>query len=330
MKRRGFLGAFLAAGCSRRPADPLSTVRIGVAAPERISTLPLKLAELLGYFDDEKLTVEFDAIALGVDTAAALRAGRIDVACNQATFLMEQDRQAARVRGFVSLLRYPGYVLVAARRAAARRRIEDLNGATIGVVEEDRDSRFLLRYVLGRRNVAWESVKVARFTKPEALVDALSAGQADAGILTEPHVSRLETLVSKLTVLLDLRNAPGVTEAVGAGEYPGPVLSATDEWIADNRSVGEGLARAVRRTLLWMTSRTASQVAQRVPVEFRHADEDVYVHALVATLPAFSMSGELTADGADALARVWRYANPAAPAPLTAEEIFTGKFLDLA
>jgi NitT/TauT family transport system substrate-binding protein len=330
MKRRGFLSACLAVGCSRRPAEPLSSLRIGVAAPERLSTLPLKIAELLGYFDDEKLTVEFDVFPLGVDTAAALRAGRIDVACNQASFLLRQDEGSARVRGFLSLLRYPGYVIVASPRAVEKRRIEDLAGATIGVVEEDRDSQFLLRYILGRRNVGWDSVKAARFAKPDALVDALHAGKADAGILTEPYVSRLESLAAKLTVLLDLRNAQGVTAAVGAGEYPGPVLSATIDWIGDNRAVCERLARALRRTLLWMTSRTASQVADRVPAEFRHADEGIYVNALVTMLPAFSISGGLTPDGAEALIRVWKYANPEAPPPLAAEEIFTGEFLDLA
>lgn len=330
MKRRAFLGACLTAGCSQQSPESLVTLRIGIAAPERISALPLKMAELLGYFDDEKLTVDFDAFPLGVDTAPALRAGRIDVACNQASFLLQQEDRAARVRGFLSLLRYPGYALAASPRAGALRRVEDLSGATIAVIEEDRDSQDLLRYVLGRRSVGWESVKIARFTKPEPLVDALTSGKADAGILTEPHLSRLENIASKLILLLDLRNGQGVMEAVGASEYPGPVLSATEEWISDNRPSCEGLARALRRTLLWMSSRTASQIADRVPVEFHQPDEAVYVNALVATLPAFSMSGELTPDSAAALERVWKYANQNAPAPLTLDDIFTGEFLELA
>jgi NitT/TauT family transport system substrate-binding protein len=305
-------------------------MRIGIAAPERIATLPLKLAELLGYFDDEKLTVEFDSLPLGVDTAPALRAGRIDVACNQASLLLAQPPDAARVRAFLSLVRYPGYVLTASPQARALRRIEDLAGAKIGVLEEDRDSQLLLRYVLGRRNVGWESVELARFPKPEPLVEALGAGKVNAGLLLEPHVAQMQSRHPKTARLLDLRNGPGVVEAVGAAEYPGPVLSATAEWIAGNRAAGEGLARALRRTLLWMSSRTASQIVARVPVEFRQPDEAIYVEALVATLPAFSMSGELTPDAAAALARVWKYAHPEAPPPLGYEDVFTSEFLDLA
>lgn len=329
MKRRAFVGACLLAGCSRRPTAPGATVRIGVAAPERITTLPLKLAELLGYFDDEGLTVDFDAFPAGVDTAPALRDGRIDVACNEASLLLQQGA-GARVRGFLSLVRYPGYVIIASPRREALRRIEELEGARVGVVEQDRDSQYLLRYILGRRNVSWEAVKVTRFAKPEPLSAALEQGGVDAGVLIEPHVSRLEDAAPKLALLMDLRTAHGVAEALGVSDYPGPVLAATENWITDNRAACERLARALRRTLLWMSSRTASQIADRVPVEFHQPDRAIFVNALVAMLSAFSLNGELTAEGGAALEAVWKYANPQAGPPPAIEEIFTSEFLDLA
>jgi NitT/TauT family transport system substrate-binding protein len=162
------------------------------------------------------------------------------------------------------------------------------------------------------------------------LGDALTSGQVSAAVLIEPLVAQLQNQAVKLTILLDLRTAQGVVEGIGVSEFPGPVLSATDEWIGSNRSTCERLTRAMRRTLLWMSSHTASQIASRIPVEFRQPDEATYINALVASLPAFSVNGNVAPASLAALRQVIEYSAGGAAPTLSGEDVFTSEFLDLA
>ncbi len=331
MRRRTFIGACSGiAACSRKSAGPPVTLRIGLAGPGLITHLPLTLAQHLGFFADEQLEVELDAFPLGMDTANALRDGRIDVSCNQFSWLLQQDSDSAGLRGFVNLLRYPGYVMVASPSSRVRR-IDSLAGKSVGLVEADRDAQFLLAYLLGKRNVGRSSVTVKAFARPLELVEAIKKGSVDAGVLMEPYVSKLESDLQKITILIDMRTGKGVDEAFGLMEFPGPVIAATIEWIGTNESTALRLVRALQSSLRWIGSHTASQVIEKLPVDVRQPDDEIYLPALVSMLPTFSPNGSLREDSMETAAQVVAYSIPGlAESTVRAADTFSTVLVDRA
>src|SRR4029079_7150375 len=100
-------------------------------------------------------------------------------------------------------------------------------------------------------------------------------------------------------VLEDLRSEAGVRDAFGVSAYPASVLYAQGDWIRANHETAARLARAITRTLAWMHSHTAEEIAAKMPKAFRGEDDALYAEALKASMPMFSPDGMMAPEGAE-------------------------------
>jgi NitT/TauT family transport system substrate-binding protein len=79
------------------------------------------------------------------------------------------------------------------------------------------------------------------------------------------------------------------------------VLYASAEWVQKRRETAARLARAIKRTLVWLQAHTPQEIADRTPADFRGDDPGLYADALKNTMAMFSPDGVMEADGAEAV-----------------------------
>src|SRR5882672_4589145 len=102
--------------CDRGRAHT-TTIRLAVARSP-FTYLPAYLAESLGYYRDEGLTVEIAELSGGAQAIQSVIGGSADVAAGFYEHAIEMTVAGKPLQSFVTMLKYPGMALVVSPKAA--------------------------------------------------------------------------------------------------------------------------------------------------------------------------------------------------------------------
>jgi NitT/TauT family transport system substrate-binding protein len=294
-------------GCTSRQSEPGNPehrpahVRMAIGGQNQLIYLPVTLAAQLGLYQQEHLDVELQDFPGGAKALEALVGGSADVVCGFYDHTIQMAAEGREMVAFVSMLKYPGLVLVTSPQSADTvKKIEDLRGHIAGVTTAGSSSHMLLNYLLRGHGVATDAVSVTAIGSAATAIAALEHGKVDAGMMAEPAFTLMTKRNPKARVLADLRDGAGVKEAFGTDTYPAGVLYSKSEWMRSNHDTAAALARAIVHTLEWMHSHTPQEIAEKTPKAFL-GDESVYVDALKGSLSMFSGDGRMSAEGAEAV-----------------------------
>jgi len=286
-------------GCARHESSG-AHVRIAVGGQNQMVYLPTTLARELGFYREEGIDAELQDLAGGAKALQALVGGSADVVSGFYDHTIQMAGEGRELIAFVTMLRFPGLVLVTSPASAGTiAKIEDLKGRIAGVTTAGSSSQMLLTYMLQRHGVAPDTVSITAIGSAATAVAALEHGTVDAGMVADPAFTLLVRRNPGMRVLEDLRSEAGVKEAFGVSAYPASVLYAKGEWIRANHETAARLARAITRTLAWMHSHTAEEIAAKMPKAFRGEDDVLYAEALKASMPMFSPDGMMAPEGAE-------------------------------
>jgi NitT/TauT family transport system substrate-binding protein len=203
---------------------------------------------------------------------------------------------------FVTILRYPGLVLVTSPQSAGDvTDVTKLRNRVAGVTTPGSSSQMLLTFLLTKHQVPPDSVSIVTIGSAATAIAAIERGKVDAGWVAEPSFTVLTKRNPAVKVLADLRDERGTMTALGTKTYPASVFYSSREWIDAHRETAAGLARAMRRTLQWMHANTPAEIAAKTPKPLRGEDDAVYVEAIGHSMPMFSTDGVMTAEGAEAV-----------------------------
>src|SRR5262249_48939757 len=117
----------------------------------------------------------------------------------------------------------------------------------------------------------------------------------------DPSFTLVKQRNPTVRVLADLRDEPGVKDAFGTSTYPGAVLYASGDWMRKNHETSSHLARAIVRTLQWMHTHSAEEIAAETRRSLSGDDDGLYGEAVKDSMPIFSPDGVMTDDGARAV-----------------------------
>jgi NitT/TauT family transport system substrate-binding protein len=113
------------------------------------------------------------------------------------------------------------------------------------------------------------------------------------------------------------------------GPYPSACLYMESVWIAGHRSVVQKLANAFARTLRYMASHDAGEIADLVPAEFYAGDRALYVAALRQSLSMFTADGRMPQGGPENVRRVLATIMPSVGASeIDLSRTYTNAFID--
>ncbi|MEY2249609.1 ABC transporter substrate-binding protein [Comamonas sediminis] len=273
------------------------TVTIMVGGINKIIYLPAKLAESLGYFKEEGLKVELQSQPAGVDAENQLIAGAVQGVVGFYDHTIDLQAKGKEIQAIAVFCKVPGEVELVSTKAAAGgfQSMADAKGKTLGVTGLGSSTEFLTRYLVDKQGVASKDYSLLPVGAGNSFIAGMKQDRIQAGMTTEPTVSQmLKTGDAK--VLVDMRSEEGTQAALG-GLYPAASLYVRNEWAASHKDQAAKLARAFGKTMQYISSHSAEDIADKMPKDYYGNDKELYVAALKASLPMYTKDGKMPEGG---------------------------------
>ena len=136
----------------------------------------------------------------------------------------------------------------------------------------------------------------------DTFVAALTKGKIDAGMTTEPTVTKLMSDGSAF-ILADLRTMKS-TQAILGGTYPAACLYMSTDWENHHKVEVQKIVNAFVKTLKYINTHSAEEIANKMPQEYYSSNKALYIKALDAGKKMFTVDGMMPADGPETVLKV--------------------------
>jgi NitT/TauT family transport system substrate-binding protein len=288
----------------RRARTAGNKISIMVGGIEKIIYLPAKLTEQLGYFKDEGLEVELLSEPAGVQAESELLSGSVQAVVGFYDHTVDLQSKGKFIETVVQLSQATGeVVLVASKLAGEIHSPADFKGRGLGVTGLGSSTSFLMQYLAVDKG----GLKSGEFTlvpvgAGNTFIAAMNQGHIAAGMTTDPTVSRM-LKTGDARVLIDMRTAEGTKQALG-GVYPGASLYMESAWVAKNKPAVQKLANAFVKTLRYIATHSAEDIADKMPKDFYAGDKALYVKALEDGKAMFTTDGVMPQGGPETVLKV--------------------------
>lgn len=293
------LAAVVAGSASAMAADKVS---IMVGGYEKHIYLPAKLAESLGYFKAEGLDVELLNEGAGVDAENEMLAGAVQGVVGFYDHCVDLQTKGKYVESVVQFSQAPGEVELISSLHPEIKSMADLRGKNLGVTGLGSSTNFLSQYLMVKAGVPlgeFTSIPVGAGT---TFIAAMTQDKIQAGMTTEPTISRL-LKTGQARILIDMRSIEKTKAALG-GTYPAASLYMPSDWVAKNKPTVQKLANAFVKTLKYINTHSAAEIADKMPKDFYVGDKEGYVKALADGKGMFTPDGVMPAGGPETVLAV--------------------------
>ncbi|MFE9172381.1 ABC transporter substrate-binding protein [Streptomyces kebangsaanensis] len=297
------------AGSGRSGGGKGEHVKIMVGGLDKVIYLPAMLTQRLGYFDDEGLDVELLSEPAGVQAETALVSGQVQGAVGFYDHTLDLQVKGKNVQSVVQFSHAPGEVEVVSNKAADKiTSPKDFKGKKLGVTGLGSSTDFLTKYLAVKNGVKVSEFSPVAVGAGPTFIAALERGSIDGGMTTDPTVATiLEKKAGK--VLVDMRTPEGSQEALG-GPYPSSSLYMQTDWVDSHKETVQKLANAFVRTLRWMSTHSADEIAAKMPADYSQGNKTLYAEAIKSTLPMFTEDGVMPANGPETVEKVLKTFKP--------------------
>lgn len=304
--------ALLAAGCSSSSgtsanvattSDP-ATVTIAVSNATNQTYLSLVLAQQLGYFTKQGVTVKVVNTVNGNQNWQDMLSHQVDGVIGFYDHNQDLRAKGVSTESVIQLNQAPGMVeLVRTDEAGTITSPTQEAGKKLGITGLGSSTQFVADYLAVHNGVQLAQLHPVNIGAGSTFVAAMQNDEVDVGITTEPTVS---TLLAKKAakIIVDMRSVSG-TEAALGGPYPGTALSFEDSYVQGNKATVQKLVNALLESLKYIQTHSAAQIAAVVPAaDYGAAGKTAYTQALANEIGMFSPTGLMPADGPQSVNRV--------------------------
>jgi NitT/TauT family transport system substrate-binding protein len=285
-----------AATTSGGPPEKTS-LKIGVGGQGQIIYMPLTLADQLGYFKQEGLSVDIQDLKGGADALQAMVAGSTDVTTGFYEHTIRTQTQGKSIQMIVTMDLYPGLVMFAGKNHPEAKTIKDLANLKIGITSAGSSTEEMVKFLFKKNGLDPAAAQTVAVGSGGPAVTALKNGVVDALVTVEPAASTIEK-GGDGTVLYDTRTEQGTREVFG-GAWPAGGFYVTADFAQQNPKTAAALARVGVATLKYIGSHSAEEIAAKLPGQLFYPDGDqaAFAKVLSGNLKMFSPDGKMPADG---------------------------------
>jgi NitT/TauT family transport system substrate-binding protein len=299
--------------CGSSSAGPSTSngkiqLKIMVGGLSKQIYLPNMLTQRLGYFAQQGLDVTLIDEASGQSSENEVLAGQVDAGSGSYNHTIELQAKGKQMEAVVLLNVAPGEAeVISAKEAGQIHSVSDLKGKNLGVTELGSGTQTLTTALLHKVGISANQVHFIPVGAGDTFIAAMQQGKIDAGMTTEPTISRLlSSGVGK--VLVDLRN-PQSTQAALGGPYPFISLFMNNSYVNSNKAVVQKLVNAYVKTLKWMQTHTAAEIADQMPADYYAGNKALYVTALQNQMAIFSPDGSMPAGAPQSVLTIEQQSN---------------------
>lgn len=298
--------ALALSGCATKKADASGggssdagsqQVTIMVGGMSKIIYLPAALTQQLGYFKEQGLNVNLVDTPAGVTAETALIANQAQGVVGFYDHTIDMQAKGKCLESVVQFANVPGEAEVVSKDAQSSiTGAADFKGKKLGVTSAGSSTDFLTQYLAGRAGVDTSQYTTVKAGADSTFIAALKTGGIDAGMTTDPTIAKI-TQGDMGKVLIDMRTEDGTKQALG-GLYPASSLYMSCDYVANNKATVQKLANAFVKTLKFIDSHSAAEIAQKMPSDYKGSDPDLYVKAMGDSMGMFNGNGVMNAEGA--------------------------------
>lgn len=305
-------------------------ITIMVSSMEKQIYLPAKLAQQLGYLKETGLDIELLSTSTGSSAEKEMLSGVAQGVIGFYDHTIHLQARGKLVQSVVQFSQAPGEVLLVAKGAGNTiKSLADLKHKTLGVTGLGSSTHFLTQYLLAKSGVKNSEYSVLPVGAGTRFITSMTQGKIDAGMTTEPTISRL-TSSGAASILVDMRTINSTEEALG-GPYPGACLYMPSAWISKNKEAVQKIVTAFVKTLRYIETHSAEEIADKMPSEYYGSDKKLYVEALEKGKRMFTPDGVMPENGPPTVLRVLRDFDKAVQGkPINLANTFTTEFVKAA
>jgi NitT/TauT family transport system substrate-binding protein len=265
--------------------------------------LPNMLTQQLGYFKEQNLDVTLVDEQSGVGSETMVLAGAVDAGSGSYNHTLELQPLGKSMETVVQLQVAPGEAeMVSTKLADTIKTAADLKGKNLGVTELGSGTHVLTLALLGKAGISGNQANFVGVGAGDTFIAAMQQGKIDAGMTTEPTVSRLiKAGIAK--PLVDLRTPDSTRSGLG-GDYPFISVWMTTEYVNAHKPIVQRMVNAYVKTLKWMNTHTAAEIADKMPADYYAGDKTLYVTALDAQKSTFTADGKMPSTGPQTVADI--------------------------
>ncbi|MEV7125508.1 ABC transporter substrate-binding protein [Streptomyces sp. NPDC093260] len=305
-------------------------VKIMVGGLDKVIYLPAMLTQRLGYFSAEGLNVELLSEPAGVQAETALVSGQVQGAVGFYDHTLDLQVKGKDIESVVQFSHAPGEVEVVSNKSANKiTSPKDFKGRKLGVTGLGSSTDFLTKYLAVKNGVNVSEFTPVAVGAGPTFISALQQGAIDGGMTTDPTVA---TILDKKAgqVLVDMRTPQGSLEALG-GPYPSSSLYMRTDWVNSHKDTVQKLANAFVKTLKWMSTHSATEIADKMPADYSQGNKFLYAAAIKSTLPMFTEDGVMPKNGPETVEKVLKAFNPTIKnADVDLSKTYTTEFVEKA
>jgi sulfonate transport system substrate-binding protein len=278
------------------------SLKIMVGGLNKQIYLPNMLASRLGYFKEQHLDVTLIDEGTGQASEDEVVAGNVEAGSGAYVHPMVLNTQGKKIETICQFGIAPGEAEVVDSRLTSITSPKDLAGKTLGVTEVGSGTWVLTQAILGSAGVDPNNAHYLGVGAGDTFIAAIQQQKIAAGMTTFPTISRLVNS-GKGKILVSLLS-PKDTEAALGGDYPFIGVFAQNDWVNSNKDVTQRLVNAYVKTLKYIHSHTAAQIADQMPSDYFAGDKASYVADLQSQIGIFGTDCKMPAGGPETVQRI--------------------------
>lgn len=315
-----------APGLRAQPKLEMPKLTIAVGGKAAFYYLPLTIAEQLGYFKAEGLSVEIADFAGGARALQSVVGGSADVCSGAFEHTINLQAKNQHFQAFVLQGRAPQIAVgVSTRNLPAYKDIADLRGKRIGVSAPGSSTNMVANLVLSRGGLKASDVSYVGVGVAAGALTALRSGQIDAISNTDPVMTMLEQK-GDVKIISDTRTLKGTYDVFG-GPMPAACLYAPVEFVQKNPNTCQALAHAIVHALKWLQTAGPGDIIKTVPETYLLGDRALYLASFDKIRESISPDGLVPADGPKtALGAIASFDTSVKPERIDLTKIYTNEF----
>jgi NitT/TauT family transport system substrate-binding protein len=265
--------------------------------------LPARLAAQLGFFKEEGLDVELFNSTSGSQAATALLAREVQGVVGFYDHTIDLQSKGKFITSVVQFAVAPGeVVLVKAADADKLKDPANWKGQALGVTGLGSATDFLTRALAAKAGLKIQDYTLVPVGAGDTFLASLQQGKIVSGMTTEPTVQRALKSGSA-RVGIDLRTPEETRKALG-GDYPAACLYMERGWMEANKPTVQKVANAMVKTLKWIASHSAEEIADKMPKDYYAGDRELYIQGLKEGKAQYAPDGLMPQGGPESVNKI--------------------------